>query len=315
MSGPVFVLDAQSTPLMPMGAAHARVLLARGTAQRIPHHAFTIIQLSRSYIHPVVHPVLLHIRMYWHTATLLLLVEQRCGVVPLLRLLMERGRAGWFHHIYPYHRHARNASTDDAIHRPALHTRLVHLDSISVRRLSQVIASLRTLVPLSHVIVDIADSQQHVMPIYVDDVGLSGLQLTMFSPSTCPHILSPLIAATINVVRQHNWNLLPLFYASTTYPRAEDTAHITVSRTPSRRVVHSRVAIPEELLVVCHNGHHVQTGLYTPWRELRPPNILIPVALNPTHIVWQWNVMPRTSKCWPLQTNGIVFLPMRWRSS
>src|SRR5262245_40128519 len=48
MSGPIFVWDAHKQPLMPISAAHARKLRQQGVATPRPHHAFTILQLSRT---------------------------------------------------------------------------------------------------------------------------------------------------------------------------------------------------------------------------------------------------------------------------
>jgi hypothetical protein len=89
MSSPVFVRDAQGTPLMPTSAAYARRLLQRGKARWVPHHAFSIIQLSQVVTLPVLRPVLAGIRIHLHTAEILLVASGERGTFPLLHLVLD----------------------------------------------------------------------------------------------------------------------------------------------------------------------------------------------------------------------------------
>ncbi len=57
MSGPVFVIDVQGQPLMPIAEAHARKLLSSGKARRWPHPTLTILQLTRTVEMPNLRPV------------------------------------------------------------------------------------------------------------------------------------------------------------------------------------------------------------------------------------------------------------------
>lgn len=89
MSGFVFVCDAQGTPLMPMSPAYARRLLASGKAVRKPHHAFSIIQLTRTIHHAHLRPVVLGVALHLNTAELLLLVDDHKGVSVLLSFVVD----------------------------------------------------------------------------------------------------------------------------------------------------------------------------------------------------------------------------------
>ncbi|MFL5801725.1 MAG: RRXRR domain-containing protein [Roseiflexaceae bacterium] len=88
-SGPIFVLDAQGTPLMPIAPAHARRLRKRGQAALQPHHAFTVLQLARTVAQPVLRPIVLGIAIHLHTAELFLLAEGAQKIFPLLTLIVD----------------------------------------------------------------------------------------------------------------------------------------------------------------------------------------------------------------------------------
>lgn len=89
MSGPIFVRDAQGTPLMPMAAAHARRLLQSGKVLLQPHHAFTIIHLTQTVENPKLQPVVLGVTIHLHTAELFLLAEGDHDIFPLLHLIVD----------------------------------------------------------------------------------------------------------------------------------------------------------------------------------------------------------------------------------
>nr|ALS91511.1 RRXRR protein [uncultured bacterium] len=96
MSGLVFVCDADGTPLMPMAPAHARRLLQRGQAVRRPHHAFTVLQLTKSIPTPVLRPVTLTITIHMYTAELLLTAAGRAHLHDVCRILVDlRTDLGW----------------------------------------------------------------------------------------------------------------------------------------------------------------------------------------------------------------------------
>ncbi|MBA3471420.1 MAG: RRXRR domain-containing protein [Herpetosiphonaceae bacterium] len=64
----VFVRDERGVPLMPIAPAYARKLLSHGKAQRVPHHAFTIIQLNYTIANPSIGPIVLGMRTErWRT--------------------------------------------------------------------------------------------------------------------------------------------------------------------------------------------------------------------------------------------------------
>jgi 5-methylcytosine-specific restriction endonuclease McrA len=89
MSGPVFVVDAEGMPLMPMSAAYARKLLREGKAQRRAHSAFTVIQLSHPVQQPMVRPIIAVLRLHLRTAELFLVAEGRHQTQPLGHIVID----------------------------------------------------------------------------------------------------------------------------------------------------------------------------------------------------------------------------------
>jgi hypothetical protein len=82
------VIDANQRPLLPTTPAYARVLLRDGKAQRIPHPALAIIQLSHAIDAPQMPPVLVGIRVHEKTASLFVFTAQ-AGSEPLLNLTLD----------------------------------------------------------------------------------------------------------------------------------------------------------------------------------------------------------------------------------
>ncbi len=90
MSGPIFIRDAQGRPLMPLAAAHARKLLAQGKARRIPHHAFTVIQLNNVVDTPNLRPIIAGIAIHFQTAEIWIVAQGVRSAFPLLSLILQR---------------------------------------------------------------------------------------------------------------------------------------------------------------------------------------------------------------------------------
>jgi hypothetical protein len=88
VSIPAFVIDANQRPLLPTTPAYARVLLRDGKAQRIPHPALAIIQLSHAIDAPQMPPVLVGIMVHEKTASLFVFTAQ-AGSEPLLNLTLD----------------------------------------------------------------------------------------------------------------------------------------------------------------------------------------------------------------------------------
>lgn len=84
----IFVIDANQRPLLPTTPAYARVLLRDGKAQRIPHPALPIIQLSHAIDAPQMPPVLVGIMVHEKTASLFVFTAQ-AGSDPLLNLTLD----------------------------------------------------------------------------------------------------------------------------------------------------------------------------------------------------------------------------------
>ena len=89
MSGPIFVLDAEGKPLMPMAPAYARKLLRQHKASWRPHHAFSIIQLSQVVDKPVYRNIGLRVVLHLHMAELFLIADGPTTLFPLLRVTID----------------------------------------------------------------------------------------------------------------------------------------------------------------------------------------------------------------------------------
>ena len=86
MSSLVFVRDAAGIPLMPTSAAHARILLQRGKAQRIPHQSFTLLQLTYAIPTPIVRPIIFDISFVLPIVMVTIIVSDAVRFFPLFRL-------------------------------------------------------------------------------------------------------------------------------------------------------------------------------------------------------------------------------------
>jgi len=166
---------------MPMSAAYARKLLQSGRAQLHPHYAFTVVQLAQVIQQPSLRPVLLGLVLHRHTAELFLLAEGEHTVFPLLSLVVDlytdvprriRRRAA-----HRRRRRARGRYRPDRRHgQPFIVRRpsVAHSQRSSHRRyqrhrsapghisptmhwraqaVERVIAMVRKLVPISHVVI------------------------------------------------------------------------------------------------------------------------------------------------------------------
>src|SRR5258706_6318728 len=134
MSGPVFVIDAQERPLMPLAEAHARKLLRNGKAQRWPHPTLTVIQLNRSVQQPVLRPILLGVAIHQTAAELFVLANGPQAAFPLLSIVVDRSRR-W---------RARRHRTSRRRARPRR--------SVGQLAIGAVISTLWRLLPLSHIV-------------------------------------------------------------------------------------------------------------------------------------------------------------------
>ncbi|MBA3468317.1 MAG: RRXRR domain-containing protein [Herpetosiphonaceae bacterium] len=84
MSSLIFVRDASGRPLMPMAPAHARKLLSQGKARRVPHHAFTIVQLETHVWRPSLSPVVLGIQHNYFQSHFWVLSHPKSSYLPLM---------------------------------------------------------------------------------------------------------------------------------------------------------------------------------------------------------------------------------------
>jgi len=89
MPSPVYVRDAQERPLLPTSSAYARVLLDSGKAQRVPHPAVQLIQLTHPVIEPATAGVLLTAELHAEHADLLLVTERSGRSIVLHRFLLD----------------------------------------------------------------------------------------------------------------------------------------------------------------------------------------------------------------------------------
>lgn len=182
MSGSVFVLDNNAVPLMPMAAPYARQLLKQHKAVRVPHHAFSIIKLSRVVEHPVLRPITLVILVDRDSAELTLYAETRRTQQVQVRILVDlRTDIAWRMRRRAGHRRRRRArgryrappryAVPFKVRRPSLahstwarqhrsrtsHQRTYrHIGAVirwRVQAIMRVITTLRSWVPITHVFV------------------------------------------------------------------------------------------------------------------------------------------------------------------
>lgn len=169
---------------MPLAAAHARKLLACGYAHMLPHHAFTLLQLTKEVESPSLRPVVLFFSIERQQTSMLLIALGRHGLLPLLHLLVDmrsdlslrlrrrkghrrrrrsctRYRAMWRHDLpFKLHRPSQ-LRAGQVLHkrRETLAVRRGGLQRISAtirwrsQLIERVIATLQTLVPVSHLII------------------------------------------------------------------------------------------------------------------------------------------------------------------
>lgn len=96
MSGSVFVVDHNGTPMMPMAAAYARRLLTQKKAKLLPHHAFTVIQLTQVVVDPVSRPVTMLVHIGLNIAEIVVIVQTRRNLQVLMRLVVDlRSDISW----------------------------------------------------------------------------------------------------------------------------------------------------------------------------------------------------------------------------
>lgn len=120
MSGPIFVLDAEGRPLMPMSPAHARYLLKKKKAQRVYHHAFTVIQLTRAVPNPQLRPVFAAIVIHRATAQMWLMTDASQGPILLLALTIDL-RNDITHRLRRRAAHRRRRRYRQRYHQPPQH--------------------------------------------------------------------------------------------------------------------------------------------------------------------------------------------------
>lgn len=89
MVGPIFVCDAQGTPLMPTAPAYARRLLHQGKAVWQPHHAFPVIRLTRLVEQPSLRPIVVVIDIQLDSARLLLVADANSAPITLLSIVID----------------------------------------------------------------------------------------------------------------------------------------------------------------------------------------------------------------------------------
>ena len=89
MSSPVFVIDADGRPLMPMAPAFARKLTQSGKARFISHYAFTILQLSRAVEAPKLRPITVYIEQHAATAEIIVVADGARQAHTLLHIIVD----------------------------------------------------------------------------------------------------------------------------------------------------------------------------------------------------------------------------------
>lgn len=192
MSGPVFVIDVQGQPLMPIAEAHARKLLSSGKARRWPHPTLTILQLTRTVEMPILRPVLLGVAVHQNVAELFVVADGSQTTFSLLSIVVDLGhlRVQWWRH--PGRRRPRQRN----------HTQT------TIRAVGSVIGTLWSWLPLSHIVMlrtaVVPRQRPRLMRRLRQYLSVSGLRVAVAppdatTPAGIPHDLyTALIALAAN---------------------------------------------------------------------------------------------------------------------
>lgn len=200
MSGPVFVIDAQGTPLMPTSPAAARRLLRQGKARRVRHHAFTIIQLAQAIHSPVLRPVIFGITLHPSSIEFFLITTGAHDIFPLLNVVADLSTTQAFSV------RRQSASIQPSV--PLKHTPYVcrnaqlHTEEraiyTAVSTVAAVTTAFQSLVPLSHgMLLNMCDTPS----TYVHSCTLSvTLRRVGLSIASDPQTLPPDVPSALGAV-------------------------------------------------------------------------------------------------------------------
>jgi hypothetical protein len=126
---------------MPTSAAYARTLLHKRRAQRIPHPAFNIIQLTSVVAEPVLRPVVVNIFLHQQTAYLTLLTEHLRGTISSLSMIVDLTKSN---HTQQSRRTRLRRQQHSGLYDSMLLLRQ------QIFRLMTLLATLQTIIPISH---------------------------------------------------------------------------------------------------------------------------------------------------------------------
>lgn len=320
MSGSVFVLDSQNTPLMPMGAAHARALLARGAAQWIQHPSFKIIRLTRIIASPVRHPIVVGLRISSSMAELFVVSTSLRVVRPLLYIVVER------------HHTTRSLVVERVSHRRirgrvheslqlSINHRVKSSLTHSTRRryatvIRRTITALQQFIPLTHIVLlppyAASGSPHRAKPLSCRCAQLPDPALDYFLPSllntglflsalpplalanTCPMPDIPMLNGTLAAFQARPMVYTPCLVA-----------------VPSIQPLVSAGVVTGVIATATVDGQQV-TGIVTGpnGRLSRRYTLRVPISVSTTDIIWHRLRLDALVRLQHQTTGAMEFLPL-----
>lgn len=318
MPGLVFVRDLQGRPLMPMSAAYARTLIQRGKGQLHVYPAWSVIQLTREVPTPVLRPVLAGIALRRTTADVWLLIDQARKQPSLLHLIVDLRTD---HRVLGHRTRAFPGIRRETF----LRWPLVWWPAYLV---AAVVAAIRNVLPISHVIVVPPDSttinHMHRMMMHriarthmVERPTLAVLDRLSGPP---PNIMPGLWRLLIDLVQgtdarrpnmvvyavQQGW---PLDQTGKWSRRQGRSWHVDQLQRSQQDTGALRTNAIEQVGTIYERGK-VVTGIIE--RRISEPRtaLRVPIVANSNGVQWRSLPVPRHTKLhvWPLAP--IAFLPL-----
>jgi hypothetical protein len=289
MAGPVFVIDAAQQPLMPLAEAHARKLLHTGKASRWPHPTLTIIQLTRIIERPTLRPILLGVRLHQKVAELFLVAAGPERVFPLLSVVVDLTDT-------PYTPQRR---------RTRYRRQAFRMPWKPIRQIRTVVNTLRTLLPLSHIVI-LRPVGLHAVPLNFAQrlrraLLVNGVQVTVIAePTAIPSGMPPgLFAMFIEMLTQTTAQM-PMIVARVLAP-PQQTVQLSQLIEDNATAIYPGIGVVTTLALA---------GIIDARSTKARIELQVPIAVDASDVIWRSVTIPLDApfQRWPL--TPVVLLPL-----
>jgi len=284
----IFVIDANQRPLLPTTPAYARVLLRDGKAQRIPHPALAIIQLSHAIDAPQMPPVLVGIMVHEKTASLFVFTAQ-AGSDPLLNLTLDL------------------SGSVTAAHRAVALTAVTRVLGLLLP-ISQ--GALLTQQP-------VPDDTAHAAAIHTIMTTLEAClryPITLLSFDT-PHMAEyPLLGAFQQQIGIRNDDCTDI--AAMYMPQYETEPHPPVALPQAVRLRDNDYhALSPGIVVQAHQQTGTVTGIIQAVEQDGVIQVRVPTRARTTRVIWADRQVLPPLQGWQWEAQPLVLLPVAQRKS